>query len=63
MTFLNEPGLSFIFSFLFGLSFFFFFFAGTQLNGLKYFYISLTIQLNISHYIQVKDQTLQFLTI
>ena len=25
-------------------------FIGTQLNGSKYFYVSLTIQLNISHY-------------
>ena len=42
--------------------------AGTQffcpqLDGFKYCYLSLEIQLNISHYIQFNDQTVLLLTI
>ena len=47
LTFLKEP--EFIFC--------------TQLIGSKYCYVSLTIQLNISYYTQLNDQTVLFQTI
>ena len=35
----------------------------TQLNGFKYCYVSLTIQLNISYYTHLNNQTVLFLAI